>query len=529
MVIPVTANGQAIFYGSIQTQGLSVAISPDGQILQMQANLLSKEGQTLGKFALLSAEEAWQKFLDPTTSLGTIENTGSGQTLNAQSWNRTYPENQPMTLYCGTTVYPAIEPGLPPLVTCDDFVLSGNLAELDKLDSSSGNTFIAAQGQFKTDAGIRTFQVESWEVANIQKQYLTGGEVRREGDQVIFTVSGTDYSLFDVPADFPVPAQDVGAAGVPVDNVFEWNVLGIHMPFGGGGGGGGAFAKINLSGTPVPWPTPEPIISPTPSTVLGQRLDGVRGDLRVLVYQKADGGQVKEYQFSVKTDDYYTTYILQGTDLAQLDDNNNRPVDIWGVVTGYTPMENPILTVERSVIPYPDLNFQVLRGKQKISTIDGQDVILLTTEDGKTYVEFSGDTPTPSFGLIGAEGDPVDVIILAIPDEIFGGYQVARVFGGGPASDTANGQQPEDMPGWPGKPFVIPGDRSSTSALPALTIESIELGYYITDPRNSSSTGAYLQPVWRFYGHYSDGSIFECLVQALKPEYLYPEEEQTGN
>ena len=33
----------------------------------------------------------------------------------------------------------------------------------------------------------------------------------------------------------------------------------------------------------------------------------------------------------------------------------------------------------------------------------------------------------------------------------------------------------------------------------------------------------YIQPAWRFQGHYWDGSEFEILIQALKDEFLLPE------
>jgi hypothetical protein len=68
---------------------------------------------------------------------------------------------------------------------------------------------------------------------------------------------------------------------------------------------------------------------------------------------------------------------------------------------------------------------------------------------------------------------------------------------------------------------------------PELTIESVELVYYVPDPRtrrqSADSELTYLQPAWRFYGHYSDGSEVEFLVQALKQDFLLPElEPYTG-
>jgi hypothetical protein len=59
-----------------------------------------------------------------------------------------------------------------------------------------------------------------------------------------------------------------------------------------------------------------------------------------------------------------------------------------------------------------------------------------------------------------------------------------------------------------------------------MTIEKVELVYYITDPRyparDASSRPAYIQPMWRFYGHYSNGDEFEFLVQALSEQFLSP-------
>jgi hypothetical protein len=62
---------------------------------------------------------------------------------------------------------------------------------------------------------------------------------------------------------------------------------------------------------------------------------------------------------------------------------------------------------------------------------------------------------------------------------------------------------------------------------PALTIEKVELMYYVTNPHwqadRLDGSPLYLQPVWHFYGHYENGSEFDVIVQALKQEYLLPE------
>ena len=65
-----------------------------------------------------------------------------------------------------------------------------------------------------------------------------------------------------------------------------------------------------------------------------------------------------------------------------------------------------------------------------------------------------------------------------------------------------------------------------SNVYPEATIERVELVYYISDPRylpDPEAAEQYIQPAWRFYGHYSNGNEFEILIQALKQEYLLPE------
>jgi len=63
--------------------------------------------------------------------------------------------------------------------------------------------------------------------------------------------------------------------------------------------------------------------------------------------------------------------------------------------------------------------------------------------------------------------------------------------------------------------------------LPTATIESIDLAYHVRYPpytlADPTAGIQYIQPVWRFYGHYSNGDEFEILVQALTEEHLLPE------
>jgi hypothetical protein len=116
--------------------------------------------------------------------------------------------------------------------------------------------------------------------------------------------------------------------------------------------------------------------------------------------------------------------------------------------------------------------------------------------------------------------------VLAIPGETFAGYPVLRLFSGGVAIDPDNGQPIErtvtaDQP-------PIMDEPPADNPLPATaTVEKVELVYFLSKPRfaapDPQAGPAYIQPVWRFYGHYSNGDEFEVLVQALKDEFLLPE------
>jgi hypothetical protein len=175
--------------------------------------------------------------------------------------------------------------------------------------------------------------------------------------------------------------------------------------------------------------------------------------------------------------------------------------------------------VERFEIPYPDLKFQILRGIQKLITVDGQQVTLFTSIDGKSYAQLM-PAGIPDNNLVGVEGDLVEYEVLIIPDETFGSYPTIRVFSGGMVTD-------QPMTVTADQPYALPEPVQSSGPAPTLTIDSIELVYYTPNPQYASSypdaMSPYIQPVWRFYGHYSDGSEMEILIQALKPDFLLPE------
>lgn len=359
------------------------------------------------------------------------------------------------------------------------------------------------------------------------------------------------------------------------------------MSGGGGGGGGGAgLYQLNLTGTPIPLPTPVPTIPSTggggggsgymytivagdtcqsiaatfnvpvedligtdglpvdcanlqvdqtltiqlEAPTLPQTVAGLRGMLIVNVYTQQDGTQRVEYNLT--TSDPALPYVkLEGENLDELYNYHGRPVDVWGAIDHMEDFGVPVLKVERYEIPFPDLNFQILEGTQQITSITDQTALLFTTTDGVTYLQMSADC----INLIGPDsligdgqvGERVQLEALLVPGLTYAGYPVVCGFVSIPAIDPQSGQ-PNQLQVTSDQPYIMPdspGAESNTTI--SMTIEKVELVYYVNDPRftpfDPNGAPVYVQPMWRFYGHYSNGDEFEILVQALQDVYLSPE------
>jgi LysM repeat protein len=495
------------------------------------------------------------------------------------------PTDQTITIYGYVTVIPALDAGKPTLVLLDGYSTTGNTEGMETLER---NTFVEATGQFVTENEIEKFQVESWKQSEFYQDGLFG-TLRRENGQMLFTTEHGEELIIDpeVPADLPLPFENAFVLGVRRGNVYEWTWIDDRMLQGGGGGGGGGlgFYKLNLSGTPVPFPTlsPEilqgagvlhtvqdgdtlaaiaelygitvdelllansltdadvlqvgqPLLVPvaqsapmSPSLPVGTRLDSQRGSIYVNIYNQPDGSQRVDYSFSFKTDSDWVYALLEGTDLQELQNYHNRPVNIWGTVERVDKFGSPILRVERFEVPFPDLPFQILKGTQKSAEVEGETVVLFTAESGTTYVQMSSvGNPFDDYLIVANEGELVVLEALLVPDESFAGYPGLRSFSAGPAVSSAKGIELE-LTITADQPFVMdePPELPEGNALPTATIENVDLIYYVTNQHwqvdHLDGGPQYLQPVWRFYGHYENGNEMEILVQALKQEYLLPQ------
>ena len=262
-------------------------------------------------------------------------------------------------------------------------------------------------------------------------------------------------------------------------------------------------------------PIPEPVEQP---------VEDLRGYLSISAYSNGDGTSSKEYSLEAMQDNGTRIYTMKGAILNELDPYNALPI----LVTGKINTEG-ILVVDSYKIPYPNLHFQILKGTQRTEQLDGQNVIVFTTEDGKSYVEFLVTNNIPNTtSITGDQGDLIQQEVLIIPDEIFGGLPVAHVYqraliqeGGPELQVQANQIQTVNVADDPTlSPDYTP---------PNLTITGVELVYYVSNPYyqvndpNYSQRSPYIEPAWHFQGRYDDGTEFDVLIQALKQEFLLPE------
>lgn len=520
-ITPLTPDGFAVHQEDLRPSGLLTTLDDSGHVASVQANLV--DYQPAVTFGIRSAEDAWKILLDPGSQSGKLELMYSPSGPR-QSWKRTYPLNQRQTVYSLVDSYPSAETGKAPLILVGMYTATGKVAGLDQLPS---NTFVEATGQFVAEGGITEFNLDTWKVSDLTEEGIEG-TLERVGGQVTLSAQEGNFQLAEVPADIPLPFVNAFVVGVRLGTTFDWKSIDNRGGHGGGGGGGGqGFYKINLSGTPVPLPTPMSTVLPPGQQPAGQSIEGQRGLLTVTFYKQSDGSQRVEYALMTRNGTGSFPYMILEGDLQVLQSHQNRPVDVWGSVDHFNKDGTPVVEVNRYEIPFPGLQFQVLKGTQRIVQLEGQPATLFTAEAGKTYVQQmpNGDVDQTE---VGHEGDPVLIEALVIPGESLAGYPALRVFSSQMAINPKNGQLTEltitaDEPYVTGEPQAV-GVAGSNP--PTATIEKVELVYFGSDPRYTTDSNAgypYLQPAWRFYGHDSSGEEFEVLIQALQDEYLLPE------
>lgn len=519
-VTPLTPDGSSVWLGYFNANGLLFRFNNNG-LLAVEASLLRYD--EVINASIISAEEALQRVLSENTTYGINEGMRSGGSVNVQAWSRQRTLDEPVTYFGWLKSTGASIDGNAPLITLDGYTVTGNTADIAP---NTENIFIEAVGSFHEENGFKTFAMESWKVYEGYEEGLQG-RVEREGDQVSITVvEGPKLLLPDFPADIPLPVDHLYIIGVTRGDVFEWKTIDTRTQNGGGGGGGGGggFYKINVSGVPVPIP---PTATPTPEAEFSQQpIEALRGIVSVTIYVQEDGTKRTEYLFIASQG--FTEYpymTLEGDGLDELKAYHNRPIEIWGSVDRINENGLPVAKVERFEIPFPDLAPEVLQGKTSFITVNGEELLVFVTEDSQSYVLIYSDG-----SAMMDSGMPLDTLLnvegLAIPGETYGGYPALRMFGMGIALNPDTGEEFDYIPS-ASTPNEVPDFSAAPNTTVTATIEQVDLIYYTPNPRYTveNPDPLYIQPVWRFIGHYSNGDEFEILVQALTDEFLLPEYE----
>jgi hypothetical protein len=505
-----------------------------------------------------------------------------------QQWYRDHADGEKVTIYGTLSIFTSVDAAKPSLFFIDGMPVVGNTSGLEEV----GNyVLIEANGQFVTEDGNRKFIVDSW-ARDVDLGFYSG-TLRNENGQILFTFddgSSTAYPLIDPPADVPLntqsPESQLLINGNIRDGMFNWTTIQYFADssqMGGGGGGGGlGFYPLNLSGTPIPFPTPAELSIPPanldttnaltyvvqegdtlsqiasiygltpeqlmqangltemtifigqslliPGTTAPPQLAGARGMLNITIYIREDGSERTQYAF-LSSDPQNPYMIFEGNGLEELLPYHNKPIRIWGSADHLGQFGAPVISVERFEILFPDLQFQLMTGTEELVQLEGIEVVLLTTDSGERYVEF-GTNCSDVFGYesMTSKRDNVEKMqleVLAVPDLSFGGYPVICVFSTGIATDQNGNSYGMEMIA--SQPHTIPEPVFGTSSQPNLTIDSVELIYFASNPNimlydpTATERYPYMQPVWRFLGTYDTGEKAEFAVQALKPEYLLPD------
>ena len=402
IVQQLAPDGVPMQYEFYSVPVMQIMLDENGQVLSVTASLMDYDQTPVGTFGIISAEDAFQKMLDDTIPAGKIE-SGHSASRPITEWRRVYPTNETISVYGYASSIPALDTSTSAFVQIDGYTATGSLKGMDTLKPS---TFVEATGQFIVENEIQEFKVESWKVSKELEDGLAG-TLHRDGAKVILsTTDQGDCTLVpDVPADLPMPFQNAFVIGTKIGNTFDWKMIDDRMTAGGGGGGGGGlgFHQLNISGTPIPFPTA------TPNPTLSSECN----------------------------------YVIQAGDTI------NSIASANGITADELMKANGMSDPSQLTI-------------------------------GQTFI-----IPTASQG------------------------------GGGGAEPVATGES--NTPA------------SATNTPPTLTIEKVELVYFVSNPLyqandpGASRRSPYIQPAWHFSGHYSNGDAYDILIQALKQEFLSPE------
>ncbi len=572
-------DGKQLRYNNQMPAGLEIELNDEGQVFSVYGALSS--GELVGQYPIRSAGEAFQFMLN--TQAGTLQSLQSDNRYELTVRQRTYPDNQRTSIYGYVSTQSSTKTEIPPFLSIAEYPISGNTAGLEKIAPNKLVVAIGqfrsikSIRQFMVEewkiSGATPVMVQGNLHLKNNKLIITDVNYK---DNYFLTNFPNDISQNILE----INAEPVISGFLLSDGSFEWKTVQYYPSGSQSNNRRGApwlgynnLYELNFTGETIPLPTPYPtpiplstteagevlyIVQPgdtfdsiaqkfnisswalmqangisdlssiwpgvglnIPSTSTLKNIQRLRGIVQVNILQFSDGTQQMEYTFLANNAEYaHSTMVLEGASLQDLRKYHNRPVDIWGIISHTDIYGRWIVNVERHEIPFPDLNFQILKGTQTFANIDGQSIVIFTDEDDVSYVQLSLNGEFNGF-VTGPNGHQLPVIIegLAIPNETFGGFPTLRIFNVSPdTGESSNIKVTADQPN------IVAGQMVNQQASPDITIEKAELVYFVVDPRSGTlAMSNYIQPMWRFTGHHRNGALIEILVQALKDEFLSPE------
>jgi hypothetical protein len=405
----------------------------------------------------------------------------------------------------------------------DNISLTGNLQGLTNLEET-----VQLDGQYIMDGDVRKFQVENWKSTDPMPT-LDGTLEQADGQNWLVTTDGQRLQMEDLPEDVQV-GERTFVFGIVSDGKVDWRTINQGEGGGGGGGGGGGsgLARVNLSGTPMPTATPMPISTPVDySPLIGTKLDGERGIVDVWNLQAKDGSTYFVYKLSSDSEagflNSFWQATLEGPAVEGLKAYYQLPVKIWGTITSIRPPGVPTIQLDRFEAVYPDEKVQIWFGEEKVTQVEGKDVLLFTADDGTSYVRNDSIETGIAEPTVAEKGQVFFIAGWSAPDQTFGGYPVLNVMSMGTAPQDYDFDSIISDALTP--PIMDEANMNFSGETPTGIINRVELVYLGEDQllaQVEEGRVLYAQPFWRFSGYYSETSFFDITIQALPDEYLQP-------
>jgi hypothetical protein len=201
-----------VVYSTLEAPRIDVQIDSQGQVTSIDYN--RPAFRELGRYPIITAQEAWQKILSSNAPIGVEQSESRRQINDMQSWQREYPQEQRVQLYGYFEVLQPAQSGLLPFITFKNYPIEGHLQELSQLAVPSH--FMQIWGQFvKGSQGQLIFRIEGWQSSPFADQSLQG-KIQRQGDQVFLLTGDQKLLLPDTPVDLPDGVQ-ANAQGVVLE------------------------------------------------------------------------------------------------------------------------------------------------------------------------------------------------------------------------------------------------------------------------------------------------------------------------